>query len=108
MRRAVAVALVSGLALPALAADPVALTLTLQDHRFTPAELLAPAGQPIVITVLNHDPSAEEFESESLKVEKVVAAGRQIIVRLRPLEPGRYGFIGEYNKDSAQGVLVVE
>ncbi len=93
---------------PALAADPVTLELTLRDHRFVPEEVRAPAGVPLTIVVRNEDSSAEEFESKALKVEKVVAAGRQITVRLRPLKAGRYEFVGEYHEDTAKGVLVVE
>jgi hypothetical protein len=94
--------------LPARAADPVALQLGLRDHRFEPAELHAPARTPIVLTVRNEDPTAEEFESAELKVEKVVAGKRQIVVRLPALAPGRYPFIGEYHADTAKGVLIVD
>jgi plastocyanin len=91
----------------ARAADPVTLQISIRDHRFQPAELRAPAGVPIEIVVRNEDASAEEFESQALKVEKVIAGGRQIVVRLRPLTAGSYPFIGEYHADSAKGVLVV-
>lgn len=60
------------------AADPVTLQLGIRDHRFQPAELRAPAGVPIEIVVRNEDATAEEFESTALKVEKIVAGGRQI------------------------------
>lgn len=89
------------------AADAVTLQLGIRDHRFQPVELHAPAGVPIEIVVRNEDATAEEFESTALKVEKVVAGGRQIIVRLRPLTPGRYPFVGEYNASTASGVLIV-
>jgi hypothetical protein len=29
-------------------------------------------------------------------------------VRLRPLDPGRYPFMGEYHEDTAQGVVIAE
>ncbi len=51
---------------------------------------------------------AEEFESTALKVEKVIAGERKGTVRLRPLDPGRYPFIGEYHADTAQGTIIVE
>ena len=96
------------LAKPGHAADPTRLELTLRNHRFEPAELRAPAGVPIEITLKNTDSTAEEFESKALKVEKVVAGGRTIVIKLRALTPGSYKFVGEFHEATAQGVLVVE
>jgi plastocyanin len=92
----------------AQAADPAALQLTLRNNRFEPPELKAPAGVPIEITLKNEDRTAEEFESKDLKVEKVVAGGKSIVIKLRALTPGRYKFFGEFHESTAQGVLVVE
>jgi len=52
--------------------------------------------------------AAEEFESHDLKIEKVIAGGTSGTVRLRPLDPGRYPFVGEYHEDTAKGVIVSE
>ena len=52
--------------------EPTKLTVTLKDHKFSPAELNAPAGKPIVIEVANQDGTPAEFESKQFKVEKVV------------------------------------
>lgn len=90
----------------AWADDPVRLELTIRDHRFTPAELHVPANRPVLIEVRNEDASAEEFDSADLGVEKVIAGGRQSVVRIRPLAPGRYGFIGEYHAETAVGTIV--
>jgi hypothetical protein len=61
----------------------------------------------LIITVHNEDASPEEFESSALNVEKVVSAGRQVIVRVGPLTAGRYEFIGDFHRDTAKGALVV-
>jgi hypothetical protein len=90
------------------AAEPVAIELTLKDHKFEPAEIKAPAGQPIAIKLKNADASPEEFESSELRVEKVVTPNGTITIKLKPLAAGRYPFKGEYNEKTAQGVLVVE
>lgn len=111
MRRLVPFAVLAALlfaAAPVRAADPIVLALTLRNHRFEPAELRARAGVPIEIVLRNEDRTAEEFESKELKVEKVVAGGRSITIRLRALSPGRYPFFGEFHESTAQGVLVVE
>ena len=91
-----------------LAAEPARPRLVIADHRFLPAELHVRAREPVVIDVLNQDATAEEFESAELGVEKVIAGGRELPVRIRALAPGRYPFIGEYHADTAIGVLVAE
>jgi hypothetical protein len=47
-----------------------------------------------------------EFESVSLRVEKVIAANGEGIVNLRPLQPGRYNFFDDFNPQT-KGTLVV-
>jgi hypothetical protein len=89
-------------------ADDGAIPVSLKDHKFTPAEIHVKANVPNVIALTNNDDSAEEFDSTSLKVEKVVASHSSGIVRLRPLSPGRYPFMGEYHSETAQGVVVAE
>ena len=94
---------------PARAADtPAPVDLTVKDHKFDPAEIHVKAGQPVVINMHNQDPTAEEFDSDSLGVEKVIAGGRSGLVHLHPLEPGKYPFMGEYHSDTAQGVVIAE
>ncbi len=95
-------------AAPALRAeDTVTVNTTLKDHRFQPSELQAPAHKPIVIIVKNLDPAPAEFESNMLRVEKVVTAGGTITMRIRPLEPGRYRFFDDFHPET-QGYLVVK
>ena len=109
MRRLAIVLAGLALAGPAIGADePFRIALTVRGHRFIPDELRVPAGRSVLIDVTNEDPTAEEFDSSDLGVEKIVAAGRKMTVRLHPLEPGRYKFIGEFNADTAQGVVIAE
>jgi hypothetical protein len=90
------------------AADPVEFKLVIKDHRFRPAELKVPAGQKIRLVVENQDPTPEEFESYTLNREKIVPGKSKITVMVGPLKPGRYEFFGEFNMDTAQGVLVAQ
>lgn len=98
----------------ALAIAPLAtqaaddFTLTIKDHKFSPAELKVPANKRVTITVVNADPTPEEFESDELKVEKIIAGNSKAIVRVGPLKPGRYGFFGEFHEDTAKGVVIAE
>src|SRR5512146_2675922 len=107
-RRGFAFMLTFGLSIAAARAqDAVTLTISMKDHRFQPAELQAPAHKPIVIVVKNLDPAPAEFESNMLRVEKVVTGGGTITLRIRPLEPGRYRFFDDFHPET-QGYLVVQ
>lgn len=81
--------------------------VSVKDHRFQPAELHAAANQPISITVKNLDTTPMEFESVSLRVEKVVAPGATGTVHVRPLAPGRYEFFDDFHQQT-RGALVVQ
>jgi hypothetical protein len=83
-------------------------TITIKDHKFTPEEIKVSANQRVAITVINNDDTAEEFDSTALKVEKVVAGKSQGVVRIGPLKPGRYPFIGEFHEATAKGVVIAE
>jgi hypothetical protein len=84
------------------------IAVTLKDHQFTPAEIRVPQGKPVTLTITNADPTPEEFDSSALKIEKVIAGGTYGIVRLRPLGPGRYPFMGEYHSETAKGMVISE
>jgi plastocyanin len=82
--------------------------LVIRDHKFEPAEIRVPAGKRVSIYVSNEDPTPEEFDSTALKVEKVIPGKSKGLVRIGPLEPGRYEFIGEFHADTAKGVVIAE
>ena len=90
------------------AQETVSLEIVIKNHRFEPAELRAPKGKAIKLTVKNADPTPEEFESKVLRVEKVIAGNSEAVFNLKPQQPGRYKFFGEFHEKTAQGFLVVE
>lgn len=104
----VAIGLAGLLTVGAAAAWADDYVLTIKDHRFTPAEIKVPANQRVTITVINEDATPEEFESNSMRVEKVIAGKSKGVVRIGPLKPGRHPFIGEYNEVTAKGVVIAE
>jgi len=104
----VAIGVASVLALGAAAAFADDYVLTIKDHRFTPTEIKVPANQRVTITVINEDATPEEFESNSMKVEKIIAGKSKGLVRIGPLKPGHYPFVGEYNEATAKGVVIAE
>jgi hypothetical protein len=104
----VGVLVASVLGISAAAAAENAFTLTIKDHRFEPAELRVPANQPATLTVKNLDATPEEFESKSLRIEKVIPANSEATFTLRPLKAGRYKFEGEFHDNTAKGEVIAE
>ena len=92
---------------PAMCDDNV-VTLTLKDHKFTPAEIHVKANTPTTVTLANNDDQTEEFDSSALKIEKIVAGHTTGTMRWRALRPGRYPFMGEFHSDTAQGLVIAE
>ncbi len=92
----------------AVAADMPEYTLTIQNHRFMPAELTIPANTKVRLIVVNKDPTPEEFESHELNREKVVTGNASINVYIGPLKAGRYPYFGDFNQASAQGAIVAK
>src|ERR1700681_4917267 len=96
--------------LPAIAdiASAQDLNLVIRDNKFQPEEIRVPAGKRVSIYVSNEDATPEEFDSPALKVEKVIPGKSKGLVRIGPLDPGRYEFIGEFHADTAKGVVIAE
>jgi hypothetical protein len=99
----------AALSVLALAASAQAPTeLRLKNHRFTPNVIKVKANQPNMIVLFNDDDTADEFDSTSLKIEKVVPGHAKGAIRLRALAPGKYPFMGEYHAATAQGMVIAE
>jgi plastocyanin len=92
----------------AQAADPTTVKLTIKDNKFMPSEIHVPAGIPVTLVIHNQDATAEEIDSDDLKIEKIIAGGKEVSVSVRPLAPGTYNFSGEYHSDTAKGQLIVD
>jgi hypothetical protein len=82
---------------------PSGITLTLKNHRFTPATFSVPAGQRVRVTLINQDPATEEFDSHDLRLEEVVTPMGKISFDIGPLQAGQYSFMGEFHAETAQG-----
>jgi heme/copper-type cytochrome/quinol oxidase subunit 2 len=92
---------------PSQAQQATELQVSYSKGQFQPSELSAPADKPITFRVKNLDAKAMEFESKSLRVEKVVAANSEGVVNVRALKPGRYEFYDDFN-EKARGALTVK
>jgi hypothetical protein len=105
---AIAAAVASAFATPpATAQDAAQVSISYANGHFEPAEPSAPADRPLVLHVRNTSAKSIEFESKSLRVEKVVAAGSAGVMNLRPLKPGRYEFFDDFAPE-VRGTLVVK
>ena len=82
--------------------------VVLKNHTFTPAEIQVPADSLLWLVIENKDASAEEFESKDLHREKIIAAGKTAKIKIGPLKIGSYNFMGAFNPDTAQGVVIAK
>jgi hypothetical protein len=82
--------------------------LVIRSNKFEPAEIRVPARKRVSVYVSNEDPTPEEFDSPALKVEKVIPGKSKALIRIGPLEPGRYEFVGEFHAETAKGVVIAE
>ena len=96
------------LSAPAAGALAQEFNLVIRDHKFEPQEIRVPAGKRVSVYVTNEDATPEEFDSAALKVEKVIAGRSKGLVRIGPLDAGRYEFIGEFHADTAKGAVIAE
>ena len=106
-KRFVAIFLMT-VALAAGAQELPTLRLLIKDGRFYPEVLKAPANTKFKLALKNEGVAPEEFESDELKKEKVLAPGAESFLIFQPLKPGTYKFVGEFHPLTAQGRLVVE
>ena len=103
----ITLALLTASASQAYAADE-SYSLTLKDHKFSPAELTIPAGKKVKVTVKNLDATPAEFESDDFKAEKVIPAGKQADIFIGPLKAGTYEFHDEYHEAESKTHLTVK
>jgi hypothetical protein len=92
----------------ARADEALSVKMTLENNTFTPSEVRVPANTPFVLKVLNGEREAAEIESADMKFEKVAPALTTVILRVRPLKPGRYLMYNEYRQDVARATIVAE
>ncbi len=88
------------------AEQAAAVAISVKGHHFRPAEVHAPANRPLTIKVTNLDSTPMEFESVSLRVEKVITGGSSGVVNVRPLSSGSYEFFDDFHQQT-RGSLVV-
>ena len=84
------------------------LVIKIKNHRFEPDLINVPTDTKFKIIIENLDNTIEEFESDDLKKEKLVGAGKKISLQIQPLKAGEYKFYGDFHQKTAQGKIIVK
>lgn len=90
----------------AVAADLPTYLLVIKNGRFQPETLEVPANTKFRLQIHNAGPGPEEFESDELHKEKVLAEGVTSQLIFQPLKAGSYRFSGEFHPETAKGQIV--
>ncbi|OFW80951.1 MAG: hypothetical protein A2887_06570 [Alphaproteobacteria bacterium RIFCSPLOWO2_01_FULL_40_26] len=89
-------------------AEEMKYLIKIKDHKFQPTEITVAAEQKFILVIENLDETLEEFESDDLRKEKLVGAGKKITIPVNALKPGEYKFYGDFHQKTAQGKIVVK
>lgn len=84
------------------------IKIELKNRTMNPNVIEVPANTAFIIEVSNTDNTAEEFESNSLKIEKIIPPKRSAKFKVKPLSPGEYEIFGEFHMDTCQGKIIVK
>jgi plastocyanin len=103
-----AAALLLSASFGAFAAGEPEFNIAIEGHKFSPDRIEVPAGQKVKLIVDNKDATPEEFESQTLKIEKVIPGKTKATIFVGPLKAGEYKFVGEFNEKTAKGVIVAK
>src|SRR5258706_12691950 len=87
-----ALAVLLSASLAALAQD-AEFAVAIKDHKFSPDRIEIPAGKKVKLVVDNQDSTPEEFESSSMKIEKVIPGKSKGTIYVGPLKAGEYKFV---------------
>lgn len=90
-------------------ADEVAkFEIVARDGRLSPEKLEVPAGVKLRITLRNEGKTPVEFESQELRIEKIVAGDSASAVTIQPLKPGTYQMIDEFRAETGKIQIIAK
>ena len=92
----------------AQAADEPTFAIEFNDGVMAPLRLEVPANTRFRINLTNKGKTPAEFESNELRLEKVLAAGSSSTLVIRTLDPGEYKFFDDFHPEAPQAVLVAK
>ncbi len=94
-------------AVGARAADMPVFKITIRDGTISPTRIEAPAGTRFKLEITNAGKSPAEFESISLRKEKVLGPGVTSFVVVNPTSPAQHVYFDDFHPQ-AKGVLVIK
>ena len=111
--RSLAIASLFVLAQPATAvlvsaAEEPVFVIEMADGVLTPSRLEVPAGKAFKLEVTNAGATPAEFESKTLRKEKVIAPKAKASFAIKALAAGEYDFFDEHQPKAAPGVIVAK
>lgn len=89
----------------AMADDIATYRLEMKDGHFIPPQLQVPAHKKFRLAVINTGKTPVEFESTTLRKEKVLAPGAQSSLIILPLDPGKYEFFDDFHPSSRSIII---
>lgn len=92
----------------AYAEDMPTFELIFNDGKVNKTRLEVPAKKRFKIIIHNQGKTPIEFESLSLRKEKVLAPKASSFVVINPISPGEYPFYDEFHMASTKGVIVAK
>lgn len=85
--------------------DAPTFKIDIARHIFDQDIVIVPTNTKIQLIVHNHDETAEEIESRSLKFKKIIMGNTEAFLCIGPLTEGDYSFVGAFNRRTATGVI---
>ena len=89
-------------------AEDLVFKIELKNRTMNPNVIEVAANTPFTIEVVNTDNTAEEFESNSLKIEKIIPPKLTAKFKVKPLTAVEYEIFGEFHMDTCQGKIIVK
>ncbi len=88
--------------------DLLIVNLAIKSGHFVPEKVHVAGRQKFRLRITNHGSAVEEPESSDLNCENIVLPGATLEIYLGPLEPGSYGFFGDFRPDTARGRMIAK
>lgn len=82
--------------------------LRVKDGLFSPNEIKVPKNTKFKLVVHNDGEGPEEFDSISLRREKIIPAKSKVVIVIAPLKKGVYEFLAEFSPNQGIGRIIVE
>lgn len=82
--------------------------LRVKNGLFRPSEIKVPENTKFKLVVHNDGDRVEEFDSISLRREKIIPAKSKVVIVIAPLKKGVYEFLAEFSTNQGTGRIIVE